>query len=134
MSNGIPVTFQLWLSDDSDMTCGIRCLGDDRVVEEYGLDGLCQNEIDKVLQVIVARFKLKAVEPASQFLVADRKGYTIGINWDQLSIPGRYEEPGCADILGFPLERLVDFEKCRDIYHAAVRCGAYLILARHAKI
>src|SRR6266498_5014392 len=46
VSDRLPVTFQLWLSDDTDITCRIRFLDDHRVVEEYELDGLCQNEID----------------------------------------------------------------------------------------
>src|SRR5688572_9733083 len=52
VANRLPVIFQLWLSDDTDITCGIRFLDDHRVVEEYGLDGLCQNEMDRVLGVI----------------------------------------------------------------------------------
>ena len=130
VSSRLPVIVQLWLSDDTDITCGIRFIGDRRVVEEYGLDGLCQDEIDRVLRVIVARFKMKAVEVPSLFLVADREGYTIVMNWDRLSVTGRYEEQVCPDVLGIPLERLLDFEKCSD--YRAVRFGEYLILARNA--
>jgi hypothetical protein len=129
VSDRLPVTFQLWLSDDTDIVCGIRFLDDHRVVEEYPLDGLRQTQIDGVFEVLVTKFKMKAVENANLFLVADREGYTIDLNWDQLSVTGRYDDT-CPDVLGIPLERLVDFEKCSD--YRAVRFGEYLILARNA--
>lgn len=130
VSDRLPAIFQLWLNDSTDIVSGIRFLSDQRVVEDYPLDGLRQNEIDRVLEVLVAKFKMKAVEDASLFLVADREGYTIVINWDQLSVTGRYEDRICPDILGMPIDRLVDFEKCSDIYQFDVRVGEYLILGR----
>jgi hypothetical protein len=129
----LPVTFQLWLKDDTDITCGIRFLSDYRLVEEYALDGLSQKEIDRVLQVIVARFKMKAVEDTSLFLVADREGYTLGLNWDQLSVTGRYEDTTCPDVLGIPLERSIDFKQCGDISNPSVRFCEYLILTKNVE-
>lgn len=128
VSARLPIIFQLWLSDDTDIVCGIRFPGDHRVVEDYELDGLHQSQIDGVLKVLVTKFKMKAVENANLFLVADREGYTIVLNWDQLSLTGRYDDRICPDVLGMPIERLVDFEKCSDIYQSAVRVGGYLIL------
>ncbi len=128
VSDRLPVTFQLWLSDDTDITCRIRFLDDHRVVEEYELDGLCQNEIDRVLLVIVAKFKVKAVDGGSLFLVGDCEGYTIVMNWDQLSVTGRYEERICPDVLGMPIERSVDFRQCVDTNSVSMRVGACLII------
>jgi hypothetical protein len=52
------------------------------------------------------------------------------MNWDQLSVTGRYDDWIHPDILGIPLERWVDFEKCSDIYQPAVRFGEFLILGK----
>lgn len=130
VSDRLPTIFQLWLNDSIDIVCDIRFLSDQRVVVHYPLDGLRQNEIDRVFEVLVAKFKMKAVEDASLFLVADREGYTIVMNWDQLSVTGRYQDRICPDILGMPFERLVDFERCSDSYQSAVRVGEYVILGR----
>lgn len=129
VSDRLPVIFQLWLSDGIDIVCGIRFLGDNRLVEEYPLDGLSHSQIDGFFKVLVKKFRMKAVENPNLFLVADREGYTFELNWDQLSVTGRYDD-ACPDVLGIPLERLVDFQKCSD--YRAVRCGEYLILARNA--
>lgn len=128
LSDHLQVTFQLWLSEDTDITCRIRFLDDHRVVEEYGLNGLHRNEIDRVFQVIVTKFKMKAIEDASLFLVGDREGYTIVLNWDQLAVTGRYEERTCPEVLGIPIERSVDFSQCVDTNRATDRVGAYLII------
>lgn len=129
VSDRLPVIFQLWLSDDTDIVCGIRFLDDHRVVEEYPLDGLRQSQIDGVLEVLVTKFKMKAVENANLFLVADREGYTIVLNWDQLSVTGRYDDT-CPDVLGMQIERSVDFRHCIDSNSVSVRVGACLIITR----
>ena len=130
LANGLPVTFQLWLAGDTDISCHIRLLNDHRVVEEYALDGLYQNELDKFFQLIVRKFKMKAVEDANPFFVGDREGYTIVLNWDQLSVNGRYEDRTCPDVLGIPIARLGDFEQCVDTNSTTVHVGFYLVIMR----
>ena len=128
LADGYPVTFQLWLSEDTDITCLIQFLDDHRVVEEYWLDGLSQNEIGRFFGFIVTRFKVKAVEDAGLFVVGDREGYTIELNWDQLSLTGRYEDGNCPEVLGFPIERSADFRQCVYNNSATIQIGAYLII------
>jgi hypothetical protein len=125
-----PITFQLWLTADTDMCCRIRYLNYSNVVEEDDLAGLSREEIDLVFKVLTERFKAKATNARNLFLIADREGYTKELNWDHLSVSGKYEETLCPDILGVSIERSVDFEKCRDMYQSAVQVGDYLILRR----
>ena len=42
--------------------------------------------------------EMKAVDNANLFLVADREGFTIELNWDQLSVTGPYDDtcPRCS--------------------------------------
>jgi hypothetical protein len=125
-----PVTFQLWLTDDTDLCCRIRLLGDGRLVEEYSLVGLSREEMDRALKTLVERFKAKskAAVHANLFLVADREGYTIDLNWDQLSVTGKYEARFCPDVLVIPIERSFDFRQCVDTNNLSVRFGEYLIV------
>ncbi|HEU4769069.1 MAG TPA: hypothetical protein VFS77_16915 [Pyrinomonadaceae bacterium] len=127
-SNSSPITFQLWLNEDTDVTSSIRFLSSHRVVEEYELDGLLESEMDRVLEIIVARFKLKAVETADLFLVIDREGYTIDLDWDQLSAIGRYDERICPDVLAMPAVRSVDFRSCIKRNSVLVQVGSYLLM------
>ena len=77
-----PLVFQLWLSDDTDLSCRIRITDEDILVEQYGLDGLYPTELKRVSSALVSRFKRKATSQVHDlFLIIDCEGYTIDLNW-----------------------------------------------------
>ena len=122
-----PLTFQFWMPGHADVSCRIRNLGDNRVVEEYSLVGLNPEERDRVLSALTERFKSKAAQEDYLFFVADREGYTFELDWDELSIEGKYEFVLCPDVIGTPLVRLPDFEKCAKS-NTTIRTGKYIII------
>jgi len=97
------------------------------VVEEYSLVGLNPEERDRVLSALIERFKSKAAQEDYLFFVADREGYTFELDWDELSIEGKYEFVLCPDVIGMPLVRLPDFEKCAKS-NTTIRTGKYIII------
>jgi hypothetical protein len=125
-----PLTFQFWMSGHADVCCRIRHLGDNRVVEEYSLVGLNAEERDRVLSALMERFKSKAAEGDNLFFVADLEGYTIEVNWDGLSVAGKYEFALCPDVLSIPVDRLVDFKRCSADNYKPDRIGRYVILRK----
>ncbi len=127
VANHNPVTFQFWLAGDADVCCRIRHLSSNRLVEEYSLVGLFPEEIDRILSTLIERFKSKAADEGNLFFVADRNGYTMEVDWDELSLGGKYEFALCPDVLGIPYSRLNDFEKCL-AESRTMQIGKYLIL------
>src|SRR5215211_4779425 len=72
-----PVRFQLWLSDDTDLSCHIRKIDANNLVEQYGLDGLYPLELKRVVDSLVARFEKKAALQLPQLcLIVDCEGST----------------------------------------------------------
>lgn len=122
-----PLTFQFWMPGHADVCCRFRYLGESRLVEEYWLDGLSSEEMDRVLSTLSERFNSKATEEDNLFFVVDREGYTFELDWDKLSSEGQYEFALCPDILGIPVDRLTDFSKCTATGHTN-RVGKYIIL------
>lgn len=128
VSSQEPITFQLWMPDHADVCCRIRYLTDNRLVEEYSLVGLHPEERSHVLNVLVERFRSKAEHESDLFFVGDPEGYSIDVDWDKLALTGKYEPKVCPDFLGIPLQRLDDFERCRETSYKPTRSGKYLIL------
>jgi hypothetical protein len=96
------VALQLWLSDDTDLSCWIRVIDERILVEQYGLDGLYPTELKRVIGALVAKFKREATSQVHDlFLVIDVEGYTIDLNWDLLAKAGKYESHFCPDVLGY---------------------------------
>lgn len=124
-----PLGFQLWLSDDTDLSCHIRKIDANNLVEQYGLDGLYPLELKRVVDSLVARFEKKAaLQLPELFLIVDREGYSIDVDWDELAVAGKYEPTVCPDLLGISRERLIDFERCRANSYKSTRIGEYVIL------
>lgn len=128
VSSRDPITFQLWMPDHADICCRIRYLGDNRLVEEYDFVGLQQHERGHVIKVLGERFSLKAQQEDHLFFVGDSEGYSIDVNWDELALVGRYEPKLCPNILGVPLQRLIDFDRCRANSYECTQIGKYLII------
>src|SRR5690348_4751361 len=81
-----PLTFQLWLSKDTDLSCRIRKIDNYTLVEQYGLDGLYPLELKKVIDSLVATFKRTAqIQVGELFLIIDTEGYTFEVDWDLLA-------------------------------------------------
>lgn len=131
MSSHVDLLFQLWVSADTDLCCRIRFLNDSRLVEEYSLVGL-GGSMGEIVATLLQRFKAKASEANNLFLVVDREGYTIEIDWERLSVIGKYEDRICPDILVFPENRATDFKSCVEADTLSVRFGKYVILKRAA--
>ena len=106
------VSFQFWLDGGTDLYCRLRHLHETRIVEEYALDGLLPQEKERVINVLVERFKAKAKLYDAIFFILDRAGGTVEVAWDDVSISGGYEFIPCPDILGIPQVRLINFKKC----------------------
>ena len=122
-----PLTLQLWLSDDTDLSCRIRRMDDHTLVEQYGLDGLHPWELKRVVDSLVARFERKAaVQLPEVFLIVDCEGYTIDVNWDSLAKVGKYECRFCPDVLGIARSRTRDFSECLERNIVTV-LGEYVI-------
>jgi len=130
VANHDPLTFQFWMPGHADVCCRIRHLGENRIVEEYSLVGLNPEERDRVLSALFERFKSKTAEGDNLFFVADLEGYTVEVNWDGLSVAGKYELAICPDVLGIPVDRLVDFERCTAHNYKPYRIGRYVILSK----
>lgn len=128
VSSPNPITFQLWMPNHADVCCRIRYLAGNRLVEEYELVGLDQNERSHVLTALVARFSTKAEQEQHLFLVGDPEGYSSDVDWDELAVGGKYERRVCPDLLGIPIQRLSDFEQCRATSYHSTSIGEYLIL------
>jgi len=129
VSSHADFTFQLWVSADTDLCCRIRFLNDSRLVEEYSLVGIGRR-LGEIVGMLLQRFKAKADESNKLFFVVDREGYTIEIDWDRLSVIGKYEDRICPDILVFPENRAIDFKSCAEGDMVSVRLGQYVILKR----
>jgi len=128
-----PLVFQLWLSDDTDLLCRIRIIDENTLVEQYGLDGLYPTELTRVIDTLVGKFKRKATSQVHDlFLIVDREGYTIDLNWDVLAKAGKYEGHFCPDVLGIRPSRTPDFSQCleRDV---VTKIGEYLIAIKESK-
>lgn len=125
-----PLVFQLWLSDDTDLSCHIRIIDEETLVEQYGLDGLYPTELKSIIGTLVAKFKRKATRQLHDlFLIIDSEGYTIDLNWDLLAKAGKYEGHFCPDVLGISLNRASDFSQCleRDV---VTQVGEYLLATK----
>ena len=133
VSSADPITFQVWMPNHADVCCRIRYLAANRLVEEYGFVGLDQNERSQVLNTLVERFSTKALQEQHLFFVGDPEGYSIDVNWDELAVTGNYESKLCPDFLGIPLQRLVEFERCRASSYKSTLIGEYLILRNSLK-
>jgi hypothetical protein len=124
------LALQLWLSDDTDLSCRIRTIEDHTLVEQYGLDGLYPTELKLVIGALVAKFKGKATRQVHDlFLIIDCEGYMIDLNWDSLAKAGKYEGHFCPEVLGIPPSRTQDFSEClgRDV---VTKIGEYLIATK----
>ena len=121
-----PLTFQFWLPGHADVCSRFRYLSDDRLVEQYWLDGLSGEERKQILTALTKRFESKAAQEDYLFLVADSEGYTFELDWDSLALAGKYEFSLCPDILGIPLVRLTDFEKCARS-NTQIEIGRYIL-------
>ena len=129
-STSNPLGFQLWLSDDTDLSCHIRKIHANNVVEQYGLDGLYPSEMKRVVDSLVARFEKKAALRLPElFLIVDCEGYTIDVNWDSLAKVGKYECHFCPDVLGVGFSRTRDFSECLE-RNVVSRVGEYLIATK----
>jgi len=125
-----PLGFQLWLSDDTDLSCHIRKLDTNSLVEQYGLDGLHPLELKKVVDTLVVRFQKKAqLQLCELFLIIDCDGYTIDVNWDSLAKVGKYEGRICPDVLGIARSRTKDFSECLE-RNITTKVGEYLIATK----
>jgi hypothetical protein len=127
LSSPRSLRFQLWLSDDTDLSCHIRKIDAANLVEQYGLDGLYPLELKRVVDSLVSRFeKRAALQLPELFLIVDCRGYTIDVNWESLAKGGKYECHFCPDVLGVARSRRRDFGECleRKVVSTA---GEYLI-------
>ncbi len=125
-----PLLLQLWLSDDTDLSCRIRIIDEDTLVEQYGLDGLYPTELKTVIGALVAKFKRKATSRVHDlFLIIDCEGYTIDLNWDLLAKAGKYEQHFCPDVLGVSQTRTPDFSQCLE-RDAVTKIGEYVIATK----
>ena len=129
VSSHVDLTFQLWVSADTDLCCRIRFLNDSRLVEEYSLVGL-GGRMGEIVGTLLERFKAKAAECNNLFFIVDREGYTIELDWDRLSVIGKYEDRICPDILAFPENRATDFKSCVEGDTLSISFGKYVILNR----
>lgn len=55
---------------------------------------------------------------------------TIELDWDRLSVIGKYEDRICPDILAVHQDRAVDFMSCLEGDRYLVRFGQYVIVKR----
>lgn len=94
------VTFQFWLSDDTDLTCSFRRLSRDLYVHAYGLNGLDQAERDRVTKWVLRRFEILATDRRAALLVVDEHGATADYDWD-LFLEGRLMYPAVMPELVF---------------------------------
>jgi len=131
-----PLGFQLWLSDDTDLSCHIRKIDANNLVEQYGLDGLYPLELKRVIDSLVARFEKKAaLQLPELFLIVDCEGYTVDVTWDSLAKVGKYECHFCPDVLGIARSRTRDFSECLE-RNVVTEVGEYLIATKgvHVKL
>ena len=125
-----PLGFQLWLSNDTDLSCRIKKIDANNLVEQYGLDGLYPWELKRVVDSLVARFKQKAaLQLPELFLIVDCEGYTIDVNWDSLAKVGKYECHFCPDVLGIARNRTRDFSECL-ARNVVTKVGEYVIITK----
>jgi hypothetical protein len=133
-SSPTPFGFQLWLSDDTDLSCYIRKIDANNLVEQYGLDGLYPLELKRVVDSLVTRFEKKtALQLPELFLVVDCEGYTIDLNWDSLAKVGKYESHFCPDVLGIRRSRTGDFSDCLE-QNVVTEVGEYLIATKRIHV
>jgi hypothetical protein len=129
-----PLGFQLWLSDDTDLSGHIWKIDAISLVEQYGLDGLYPLELKRVVDSLVARFEKKAaLQLTGLFLIVDCEGYTIDVNWDSLAKVGKYECQSCPDVLGIARSRTLDFSECLE-RNVVTKVGEYLIASKGTNV
>ncbi len=80
------VTFQLWLYDSVDLTCGVTLVGNDLVVQEYFPSGPQGEEIRKIISVLCVRFLSRARQREGLALVIDLSGDSAANDWLSIAL------------------------------------------------
>ncbi len=76
------ISFQLWLTSDTDVTSRVRCLGEEAVVLEFDLAGMTLAEQEQTLVALVRVLEADAADAVG--FVIDRHGATEDLDWDNV--------------------------------------------------
>ncbi len=97
------LSFQLWFSSDTDVSCGFRQVDRDLVSHGYSLDGLDAKERERLMRWAVDYFREAAAEGTAVLLVVDPVGVTADVDWDAM-VRQRIPSPAVLPaILGLPV-------------------------------
>jgi hypothetical protein len=121
------LSFQLWFSSDTDVSCGFRQIAPGVVRHGYSLDGLDARERERLMRWAVDYFKEAAAEGRAVLLVIDPPGVSADVDWDAVVRGTIPLPPVMPAILGLPAswmthvgdhsgytrERIADFELLR---------------------
>jgi hypothetical protein len=77
------VTFQFWLSDDTDICCTFQRLSDNVALHIYSFDGLDRSEIARMRQWTIGLFKKKACHGNAVLFIVDLWGITQDYEWQE---------------------------------------------------
>ena len=96
------LTFQFWLSDETDWSCGFRQIADGIVRHGYSADGLDAQERRLLFRWAVDYFRAAAVAGTAIMLVVDPPGVTADVDWDGVARGTVPLPPVLPAILGLP--------------------------------
>lgn len=118
------LTFQLWLSSDTDIGCSFRRVTSDIVCHAYSVDGLTADERLQLVRWAIQYFRAAVGDQTALLLVADPAGRTAQVDWDAVAaervgfphvLPDALGLPTGWDkrlpvVHGYSIERLAEFE------------------------
>lgn len=129
ISSGEELSFQWWFNDSEDLYCRLCPVNETAWKEEFGLDGLNQEQIDGVVGALVSRFVRQAREKTALALVVDRTGTFFEFDWDQLILGGT-RLVALPDVLGLPVDMMRELEVPGDKQVRRRVIDGYVLLER----
>jgi hypothetical protein len=96
------LTFQLWLSSDTDIGCSFRRVTPDIVCHAYSVDGLNADERVRLGRWAVQYFRQGVRDETALLLVVDPAGRTANVDWDAVAAERGGLPEVFPDVIGLP--------------------------------
>ena len=106
------LTFQLWLSSDTDIGCSFRRVTTDIVCHAYSVDGLNADERVQLVRWAIQYFRQGVRDQTALLLAVDPAGRTAHVDWDAVAAERVGLPHVLPDVIGLPCtwdERLPAF-------------------------
>jgi hypothetical protein len=98
LNSSAEFSFQYWIDADIDVFCTMRRIGAESVVQQMYLDGLSVARQDFVVGAV---FEQIMASPGQNFgIIVDRRGGSVGEDWDAIVGGAPHRVAVCADLVG----------------------------------